>query len=591
MHYPRCVVFGLGWALLGAACVSASQQGAPPPPPPVPVAQSFTYTDLMSGPYQSEVDMAAFAPPADALPSTEKFAGVLKISGTPSTKILYADMKYQTQNEIAEAKTLPADFNYAFVQNGDVLLPVLRGPILSSHPYWEFVLEPGKVWNQPGDHGYSRAAIPFALIQKNEGCTHNGVMTFLFKDTGAISQVAMQISSETCMYLKFDMWGMLHATYTPSTVAAASAVITTYQNNVAYRLPVRPISQLGSDYPGVAAANLIIGNPNANTLYGFVVNGIDYVSACKTRHGSYPYCAVLDLPSYSLAKSIEASVALMRLEELYPDTHKLAVIDYAPSACQRPEWSGVDFDNLLDMSTGNYDSPAYMIDENSAKTALQFFSPLSYTDKINFSCTAYPHQVQPGTRWVYHTSDTFLLGAVLNRYLHSLPGRTKQDIFRNIVVSDIYAPLGLSATVRTTMRTYDALAQPFFGMGLTLHHDDIARLALFLGADHGQINGQQMLDSYMLDSALQRHPSARGLQVATLPDYRYQDGFWARNVQNILGCANPTWVPYMLGFGGISVVLFPNGTVYYNFADDGLSASFDWGAVAIEARKFGDFCQ
>ncbi len=588
MYYTRCVVLVLGWALLGTACVKTQQA---PPTPPSPVAKSFTYQDLMSGQYHNEVNMSDFAPPADASPPTEQFEGVLKISGTPTTQIVFADMQYQTQSEIAEAQTLPSDFDYAFVQNGNVLLPVLRGPILSSHPYWEFVLEPGKVWNQPGDHGYSRAAIPFALIQKNEGCTHNGVMTFLFNNAGAISQVAMQISSETCIYLKFDMWGMLKATYTPGPVATASTVIAAYQNHAAHRLPVRPINQLNTDYPGVVSANLAIGNPNANTLYGFVVNGTNYVSACKTRHGNYPYCAVLDLPSYSLAKSIEAAVAFMRLEQLYPGTRKLAVTDYAPPACQTPKWSGVDFTNLLDLSTGNYTSPDFMTDENSVKTALHFFTPLTYTAKVNFSCTAYPHQVTPGTQWVYHTSDTFLLGTVLNRYLHSLPGRSNQDIFSNVVESDIYAPLDLSATVRTTMRTYGTVTQPLFGMGLTLHRDDIARLALFLGADYGQINGQQILDLYMLNSAMQRDPNVHGLQVGTLPDYRYQHGFWARNVQNILGCTHPTWVPYMLGFGGISVVLFPNGTIYYNFSDDGQQASFDWSAVAIEARKLGNFCQ
>jgi len=50
-------------------------------------------------------------------------------------------------------------------------------------------------------------------------------------------------------------------------------------------------------------------------------------------------------------------------------------------------------------------------------------------------------------------------------------------------------------------------------------------------------------------------------------------------------------VPFMSGFGGISLVLFPNGVVYYNFADDGALASFDWAAPAREVRKLGDFCQ
>jgi deoxyribodipyrimidine photolyase-like uncharacterized protein len=59
----------------------------------------------------------------------------------------------------------------------------------------------------------------------------------------------------------------------------------------------------------------------------------------------------------------------------------------------------------------------------------------------------------------------------------------------------------------------------------------------------------------------------------------------------VLGCEHDTWVPFMSGFGGISLVLFPNGVVYYNFADDGALASFDWAAPAREVRKLGDYCQ
>jgi hypothetical protein len=47
----------------------------------------------------------------------------------------------------------------------------------------------------------------------------------------------------------------------------------------------------------------------------------------------------------------------------------------------------------------------------------------------------------------------------------------------------------------------------------------------------------------------------------------------------------------MSGFGGISVVLFPNGVVYYNIADDGQIVSFDWSLVVPEVRKLGDFCR
>src|SRR3546814_20214925 len=81
-------------------------------------------------------------------------------------------------------------------------LPVRRDSVPGSHPHWEYVLSPGRVWDEAGDNGYSRVALPFALQQKNANCMHNGVLTFLFKDDGSVSKVAYQIASETCLYFK-----------------------------------------------------------------------------------------------------------------------------------------------------------------------------------------------------------------------------------------------------------------------------------------------------------------------------------------------------------------------------------------------------
>jgi hypothetical protein len=82
----------------------------------------------------------------------------------------------------------------------------------------------------------------------------------------------------------------------------------------------------------------------------------------------------------------------------------------------------------------------------------------------------------------------------------------------------------------------------------------------------------------------------RGLPLAQLGEYRYQNGFWARNVQRLPGCEQAAWIPFMSGFGDTSVVLFPNGVVYYNFADDGWVASFDWGRAALELQKLQRLC-
>ena len=104
------------------------------------------------------------------------------------------------------------------------------------------------------------------------------------------------------------------------------------------------------------------------------------------------------------------------------------------------------------------------------------------------------------------------------------------------------------------------------------------------------IGGETLLDARLLDEALQRDPAQRGLQVAHLANFRYQHGFWARNLQKELGCDKPTWVPFMSGFGGILVVMFPNGAVWYSAADDGELASIDFAAPAKELNRLAPIC-
>lgn len=552
---------------------------------------TLDFDTMASGSYRRSVDLSAYAPGPDAGPPSHRFEGRLKLSGTPSTRTLVADMDYLRKADVVQARTLPTDFDYAFVQDKDALIPIRRGPIPSSHGWWEFALESGKVWDEPGDHGYTRAAIPFSLVQKNANCTHNGVLMLLFDDKSVMARAAMQVSSETCQYLQLDMWGWLQAAYTPGPVEDSAGVIGAYRREVAARLPTRPLAALSKDHPGIVAANLTIGDARASTRHGVLVDGIHYVSPCATRHGDYPYCNVLDVPSFSVAKTVVAAVALMRMELLYPGTAPTRVSALVPATgCRTDAWRDVKLVDLLDMATGHYDSPAYMADEDSPKV-VDFFGALTHPHKLAFSCEAYPRQQDPGERWVYHTSDTYLLGVALNADLRSKPSRAKQDIFSDILVPDIYRPLGLSQTALVTRRTYDSYAQPFFGWGLTLHADDIAKLARFVGPDRGRIDDRALLDPTMLDAAMQRDPDARGLQVATLERYRYRHGVWARNVQHELGCAHATWVPFMSGFGGITVAMFPNGIIWYNVADDGKLASIDFAVPAIEIAKLGNYCQ
>jgi hypothetical protein len=90
----------------------------------------------------------------------------------------------------------------------------------------------------------------------------------------------------------------------------------------------------------------------------------------------------------------------------------------------------------------------------------------------------------------------------------------------------------------------------------------------------------------MLRSALQQDPDQPGL-TAFGPHFRYRYGVWARDIAPLLGCKTPVWAPFMSGYGGISVVLMPNGATFYYFGD---SAVFDWAAAAIEADKIRRMC-
>ncbi|WP_194269618.1 serine hydrolase [Stenotrophomonas sp. MYb238] len=545
---------------------------------------------LLSGRYRQPVDLSAYAPTPDAQPAMQHFEGRLRLRGQPATLTLLALDDFLAPGDLKQARTLPQDLELAFVQDGDTLIPARRGPQPGTHPWWELAVEPGRIWNEPGDGGYSRAAIPFALVQRNANCTHNGMLMLLLRSDGTVSQAAMQVSSETCHYLQLDMWGMLKAEYLPGPVAARDALVADHRREVAARLPVRPLSALAQEHPGVDPARFAIGAARARSAYGVVAGGIHYRGDCDTRHGTYPYCDALLLPSYSVAKSAVAGLALMRLERLYPGIAAQPVGTHArASGCRGDRWRDVTFLHLLDMATGQYDSPAYMADEDDARVR-DFFAPDTHAPRLAFACEAYPRRDPPGTRWVYHTSDTYLLGTVLQDALRRIPGRERDDVFDDVLWADVFGPLGLSSAARATRRSDDEARQPFFGWGLTLLGEDFARLARFLGEQRGRIDGREVFDATLFDAAMQRDPARRGLPVATLERFRYQHGFWARDLQAELGCAQPAWTPFMSGFGGITVAMFPNGVAWYSVADDGLLASIDFAGPAREAAKLGAIC-
>lgn len=535
----------------------------------------------------SRINLSGYALPANAAEPTNFFQGRLTLNNT-ATGGGFAEIvdTYGYTGAIDNPRKHLPPFDFEFIQTGSHIFPLQRGSIASAHANWEYVLSPGRVWDENSDNGYTRAAIPFSLQQRNANCVHNGVLTFLFKNDGSVSKVAYQIASETCLYFKVDMWGLLPATYNQYLITDAAALKATYQAEVAGRLPVRALSTIGTYHPGVDAAKLAAPNgtdASHISIVGFVVDGYHYVGGCTTRYGTYPYCEALVVPSYSAAKTAFAGVAMMRLEKKYPGTRNAFVSSWVSNCASDGNWNDVTLNNVLDMASGNYGSATYMSDEGATHTN-NLFNVDSHASKISYSCTQYARKATPGSQWVYHTSDTYIAGTMMNAYLKNAEGSTK-DLFADLVVNDLWTPLNLSPTAKYTRRTYDTTAQPFTGWGLIWLRDDIAKIGKFLTIDDGMIGGVAQLDAAQLNAALQKTSSDRG--VVPLTNYYYNNGFWALNAQSNLGCSNAAWIPFMSGFGGITVLLLPNDTVYYYFSDND---TYLWMEAAQESAKIRTLC-
>jgi hypothetical protein len=171
--------------------------------------------------------------------------------------------------------------------------------------------------------------------------------------------------------------------------------------------------------------------------------------------------------------------------------------------------------------------------------------------------------------FVYHTSDTYLVGVALQRILEEVSGG---DVYDQVLLEPIWRVLNLSPQLDVTKRTYDDEAQPFTGYGLTYEADDIVRIARWLANDGALLEGSPSLDMAMLEASLQRLQAVAGLRAGSDELY-YNNGFWAYNAGPSLNCAGPVWVPFMSGVSGITVAMFPNGVIYYYFSD---SYVFRW---------------
>lgn len=511
--------------------------------------------------------------------------GHLKIESTNSAgrlNVLRDDYKVSENSQLKMSQLPILAFDFVVVNN--YLVPETQSVQRSSHPHWEWQVSPGRFWRQSGDKGFSRMVFPFSLQEKNANCTHNGLLLFLMNEKGETTNGIFQIASETCAYLQFDLVARIEVNFDSQSNIDSEQFKRVFNNTLRHKIFSESVENLAMVYPKLNIKKLMPRQLLGSTTSGLFIKGHHFSLNCETRLGPFPYCDWLALPSYSTAKSIFAGIGYMRLQRLVPNLNKLLVTKIIPE-CSKDKWRNVTLSDLINMRTGNYLSKKNAHADEGSDRMIKFFLSLTHQEKLSAACNMFPHKAEPGKAFKYHTSDTYLAGVLLDRVFEKISDQS--DFYQSVLVEDLWSSLGLSSLLKESKRTYDKANQTFTGWGLTYYSDDILKIGRFLQQEKNRESSKRLLDEQLLRSAMQQ-PNAPINRSAGEPNLAYNNGFWALEVGGALGCDEPRWIPFMSGFGGITVALISDDLLYYNFSDN---HQYVWLNIIKELNKQFDICE
>ena len=505
------------------------------------------------------------------LPNNGKsFSGILKVD-QPAVGIGY--------NVLIDSRKIYQD-NHKNIPKFEIEISSLDGKVYpkntkiieTNHLFWNIQFGVGSSKLETSSSN-TLITLPFSLIHKSANCIHNGIGVFSISNENQISNIIFEIASETCAYYKFDYVGLYSANFqfintVPDLSNNIGKNIISIEN-LYNRYNLTNKSFLNSDYI----------DPSNVTIFGLIDSNNHYVSSCMTRLGNYPFCDQILLPSYSLAKSIAGTFSLSLLESQYGSISNLYVSDLVPE-CYGRKWKNVTLNNLSDMSTGQYFNSTHDFDESSVASSEVIFMFEEHKDKIKKACSAFPKKTKPGTRFVYHTSDTYILGLALNNYLKSNSNR--KDYFNDVLIPFLESN-NLSQTSQSVLATNDNIKQSYTGWGMFFLRSDLDRLSTII---HNIKNNSSTQLTYLYD-ALNPNDNNSLLAIPSVNIY-YNNGFWSRKFdKDIFNCSEDVWIPFMSGFGGITFAFFPNGMSYYYFSD---GYEFAWESAIFSSHSIKPFC-
>jgi hypothetical protein len=521
---------------------------------------------------------AAFAPGPDAT-QAPSFTGVLALSS--ATLRTLPELK-QPVLEGRDARLFPG-LSLAFVTLGETLVPLERGTMVregapgTAPSYWRVIPQFGRVWREPADGGWARAAFPLMLVNDTENHAHQGLATFLYRD-GEVSALRVQFVQQTAPYLLSPhcvLWGSVPAALTALDSAKADQVRTAARTELAARLPARPLQELR----GQLRAGTLDGFggpvlPQWQVALGLVYQGTLYYEAAQTAYGPYPYPLEMRFGVRSVMKSVAAPLSLLHLAQVYgPYVLDLRIGDYVPGL--DPKWQRVRFIDAADMASGIGGTGTLRTQPNDMYDGYLdadydgwYTAPSNAAKMQHMNAHLSPYPWEPGTVVRYRDHDFYVLGIAIDAFLKKVRG-PDTDAWE-VLRKEVLEPIGIFAAPAVRTREPGGRDGPvWFNAGYYPTLDDLAKIAL-LYEDLGAHDGKQLLHRDLTrrllraDGALDKTGDGAGPAAAaptdSPPRALYKMGF---HYTPYVGSRSKSlhYLPTMNGFGDNEVILFPGRIV------------------------------
>jgi CubicO group peptidase (beta-lactamase class C family) len=257
------------------------------------------------------------------------------------------------------------------------------------------------------------------------------------------------------------------------------------------------------------------GQPGAKALDAFIVEqqvaGLIILQDGAVRLERYErgYSAAGRWVSQSVAKAVTSTLVGAAIKDGYITSLDDPVTQYI-TALNGSAYDAVTIRQLMTMTSGVRWKEDYT--DPKSDIARFYTAPLepgvnatvSYMSKL-------PREAPPGTRWVYKTGETHLLGVLVTSATH--------QTLAEYLSRKIWAPYGMEqAATWTTDRTFHELA----GCCLQASLRDFARFGQFV-LDNGSIDGRSIgPDGWFEDATRKHYPT-------TDPDRGYGYQWWTMN--------------------------------------------------------------